>query len=38
MGIGAYDAKTYIESIGGKLSVMSEPGRGSCFTLHFPLG
>lgn len=38
MGIGAYDAKTYIESLGGKLVVMSEPGRGSCFTLHFPLG
>ena len=38
MGIGAYDAKTYIESIGGKLVVQSEPGKGSCFTLHFPLG
>ncbi|WP_232379072.1 hypothetical protein [Alteromonas macleodii] len=25
MGIGAYDAKTYIESIGGKLTVQSEP-------------
>lgn len=38
MGIGAYDAKTYIESIGGKLTVQSEPGRGSCFTLFFPIG
>lgn len=38
MGIGAYDAKTYIESIGGKLKVQSEPGKGSCFTLYFPLG
>jgi len=38
MGIGAYDAKTYIESIGGKLTVQSEPGRGSCFTLYFPIG
>jgi len=37
MGIGAYDAKTYIESIGGKLTVHSEPGRGSCFTLFFPI-
>ena len=37
MGIGAYDAKTYIESIGGKLVVQSEPGRGSCFTLYFPI-
>lgn len=37
MGIGAYDAKTYIESIGGKISVQSEPGKGSCFTLAFTL-
>lgn len=37
MGIGAYDAKNYMESIGGKLTVQSEPGKGSCFTLMFPL-
>ena len=37
MGIGAYDAKNYMESIGGKLSVESQPGKGSCFTLAFPL-
>ncbi len=37
MGIGAYDAKNYMESIGGNLSVQSEPGKGSCFTLTFPL-
>ena len=37
MGIGAYDAKTYIESIGGKLTVQSEVGKGSCFTLYFPI-
>ena len=37
MGIGAYDAKTYLESIGGKLVVTSEVGKGSCFTLHFPI-
>jgi putative PEP-CTERM system histidine kinase len=37
MGIGAYDAKTYMDSIGGKLSVQSEPGKGSCFTLAFPV-
>ncbi|HAW76682.1 MAG TPA: PEP-CTERM system histidine kinase PrsK, partial [Alteromonas australica] len=37
MGIGAYDAKTYMESIGGKLTVQSVPGKGSCFTLAFPL-
>ena len=37
MGIGAYDAKTYIESIGGKLDVKSEIGKGTCFTLAFLL-
>ncbi|MEC7690870.1 MAG: XrtA/PEP-CTERM system histidine kinase PrsK [Pseudomonadota bacterium] len=37
MGIGAYDAKNYMQSIGGKLSVESETGKGSCFTLVFPL-
>lgn len=37
MGIGAYDARNYMQSIGGKLSVVSEVGEGSCFTLVFPL-
>jgi len=37
MGIGAYDAKSYMESIGGKLKVQSAPNEGSCFTLYFPL-
>lgn len=37
MGIGAYDAKNYMQSVGGKLSVESEVGKGSCFTLVFPL-
>ncbi|WP_189408040.1 XrtA/PEP-CTERM system histidine kinase PrsK [Alteromonas halophila] len=37
MGIGAYDAKNYMTSIGGKLTVQSQPGEGSCFTLVFPL-
>jgi len=37
MGIGAYDARNYMQSIGGKLSVDSEVGKGSCFTLVFPL-
>lgn len=38
MGIGAYDAKTYMESIGGKLEVQSVVGEGSMFTLTFPTG
>ncbi|WP_018983254.1 XrtA/PEP-CTERM system histidine kinase PrsK [Salinimonas chungwhensis] len=37
MGIGAYDAKQYIESLGGRLLVESEVDKGSCFTLEFPL-
>lgn len=37
MGIGAYDAKNYMQSIGGKLLVESEVGKGSSFTLVFPL-
>ena len=37
MGIGAYDAKTYMESIGGYLQVQSQPGMGTCFTLGFPI-
>ncbi|MDC8832608.1 XrtA/PEP-CTERM system histidine kinase PrsK [Alteromonas gilva] len=37
MGIGAYDAKAYMESIGGYLKVQSQPGVGSCFTLGFPI-
>ena len=37
MGIGAYDAKTYMESIGGYLQVQSQPNIGTCFTLGFPI-
>lgn len=36
MGIGAYDAKSYMESIGGQLSVSSELGKGTRFTLQIP--
>lgn len=37
MGIGAFDAKTYMESIGGFLQVQSQPTVGTCFTLGFPI-
>lgn len=37
MGIGAYDAKQFMQSIGGHLAVESEVGRGTCFTLSFPV-
>ena len=36
MGIGAYDAKTFMEKIGGHLQVKSEPKVGSTFTLWVP--
>ncbi len=37
MGIGAYDAKNFVEKIGGSLSVKSQIGKGSTFTLNIPI-
>lgn len=37
MGIGAYQTKTYIESLGGSLSVNSTIGKGSEFKIQLPL-
>ena len=37
MGIGAYDAKNYIEQIGGVIIVDSELGQGTMFTLSIPV-
>lgn len=37
MGIGAYDAKSFVEKIGGRLDVQSELNKGTTFTLHLPL-
>lgn len=37
MGIGAYECKSYIQELGGDIMVESTPGRGSRFTLRFPL-
>jgi putative PEP-CTERM system histidine kinase len=36
MGIGAYDAKTFLEKIGGFLYVQSEENVGTVFTLNIP--
>jgi signal transduction histidine kinase len=36
MGIGAYDAKTFLEKMGGHLQVKSEVGVGTTFTLVIP--
>ncbi|WP_293883736.1 XrtA/PEP-CTERM system histidine kinase PrsK [Sphingomonas sp.] len=35
-GIGAYEARTLIGAMGGRLSVKSELGLGSCFTIALP--
>jgi signal transduction histidine kinase len=37
MGIGAYQAREYIQKIGGSIDVTSEPGLGSCFSVRIPL-
>lgn len=37
MGIGAYESREYIRSLGGDLSVRSEPGKGSLFVISIPL-
>ncbi len=37
MGVGVYEAKTYAEELGGALTVESEVGRGTTFTMTLPL-
>ena len=37
MGIGVYEAKGYTQQHSGRLLVDSEPGKGTTFTLYFPL-
>ncbi len=37
MGIGAYEARDYILKNGGHISVESEPGKGTTFTIQLPL-
>jgi putative PEP-CTERM system histidine kinase len=36
MGIGAYESREYIRSLGGELLVKSEPGRGTLFSFLIP--
>jgi putative PEP-CTERM system histidine kinase len=35
-GIGAFEARSLITAMGGRLSVDSRPGRGTSFTIFFP--
>jgi len=35
MGIGAYQVREYVRSLGGDVEVRSSPGRGTAFTLSF---
>ncbi len=37
MGIGAYESREYIRSLGGELSVKSEPGKRTLFTFSIPV-
>ncbi len=37
MGIGVYEAKEYVHTVGGKLSVETIKDKGSTFTLEFPM-
>jgi putative PEP-CTERM system histidine kinase len=37
MGIGAYQVREYVQSLGGRVDVASEPGKGTRFTLRVPL-
>jgi len=37
MGIGAYQAREYIRELGGQLTVSSEVGEGTSFSLSLPV-
>lgn len=37
MGIGAYQAREYIQKLGGTIDATSEPGVGSCFSIRIPM-
>ena len=37
IGLGLYLARSVTEQMGGRISVESEVGRGSAFTLHLPV-
>jgi putative PEP-CTERM system histidine kinase len=36
MGIGAYQVREYVRSLGGDIEVQSSPGAGTCFAIKLP--
>jgi putative PEP-CTERM system histidine kinase len=36
MGIGAFESRDFVRSLGGDISVQSTPGQGSLFRVHIP--
>jgi signal transduction histidine kinase len=36
MGIGAYQAREYVQSLGGRVEVQSSPGDGTTFSIILP--
>jgi signal transduction histidine kinase len=37
MGIGAYECREYVRELGGKITVESEPGQGTIFSIWLPV-
>jgi putative PEP-CTERM system histidine kinase len=37
MGIGAYQTREYVQSLGGRVEVQSSPGSGTVFSITLPL-
>lgn len=37
MGIGVYESREFVQAIGGRLDVVSTPGRGTTFSLKLPV-
>jgi signal transduction histidine kinase len=37
MGIGAYQTREYVQSLGGRVEVQSSPGNGTAFSITLPL-